>query len=92
MKNMKSEELPDIINKVLTINGSLHDIGQISQPDLHILRKYAKKGFIDKAKAGVYPKLKTCYARKGFDFYAERQDAIKSVTAVYKYEKLNPII
>ena len=51
------------------------DIGQLSEQELRDLKRAVKRGILTKAKGGKYPKLKTVYARPGFDFAAQRAEA-----------------
>ena len=56
---------------------TITDIGQITPEQKKELNWLVSKGVLVKGQGGPYPKLKTVYAIKGFDFKADREAAIK---------------
>lgn len=57
----------------------LVDIGHIDKEDLKELKYAVNINLLDKGKGGGYPVIKTVYAKKGFDFEADR---IKQVNEI----------
>jgi hypothetical protein len=49
------------------------DIGRLTPEEQRELSKAVKAGVLSKGKGGPYPVVKTVYARRGFDFAADRQ-------------------
>lgn len=64
----------------------LCDIGQLDKTTMKLLNKAVKDGILEKGKGGPYPKLKTIYAVKGFDFSADRQNHINMAMFVASAE------
>lgn len=63
----------------MAVSDSVVNIGQLTKEQLKLLNKAVKNGILDKGKGGHFPKLKTVYARKGFDFEKDRKDFIKII-------------
>jgi len=62
--------MPDIITRALL--HTVTDIGQLSAIDVRTLNHAVKKGLLSKGKGGGFPRLKTVYARPGYDFKTAR--------------------
>ncbi len=60
----------------------IHDIGQFKPEEKQALKKAIQKGIISKAKSGVFPALKTVYARPGFDFKQYRRNAMLDLCVI----------
>jgi hypothetical protein len=69
--NENKSKFPEIIQRA--INKTITDIGQLTDEEKKVLENYVKSGVLDKAKGGGFPKLKTVYAIKGFDFNKDRE-------------------
>ena len=68
----------DIMDTILD-NRPVTDLGQFDKKTKRLLDKAAELGAISKGKGGEFPKIKTVYAPKGFDFEAHRKDVITLV-------------
>jgi len=79
------EDLPEIVKRALS--DTIVDIGQLSKKDKNTLNRYVKKGWLDKARGGPFPALKTVYAHPGYDFTGARQEAIDQAHRLLKAEK-----
>jgi hypothetical protein len=55
------------------LDQTVTDIGQLTPEEQRELSKAVKNGVLSKDKGGPYPILKPVYARRGFDFAADRQ-------------------
>jgi hypothetical protein len=71
--------LPEIVKRALL--SQVVDIGQLSADELHTLNEYVKRGWLSKGKGGGFPVMKTCYARPGFDFVADREAQVTELLA-----------
>ena len=74
--------IPDIVKRALL--ETITDIGQLNDTDKKILNKYVTLGYLDKGKGGPFPKVKTVYAHKGFDFNKQREDYINDLFELCK--------
>jgi len=66
--------LPTIVRHALV--STVVSVGQLSAVDLKVLNCYVKQGWLVKGQGGPYPRLKTVYARLGYDFTGERSKAL----------------
>lgn len=66
---------------------TITSIGQLSKEEIRFLEKAVKRGWLEKAKGGEFPALKTVYARPGFDFRKQRADMIKEVMEIARIEE-----
>ena len=80
-----SELIPEIVRHALT--ETVCDIGQLSKSELYTLNKYVKRNWLSKGKGGPFPKLKTVYAHRDFNFEADRERAVAKAMAIHDTEK-----
>jgi len=81
-----STSIPAIVMRAMT--DRVVDIGQLSDQEIKDLNKYVKKGVLIKGKGGPFPKPKTVYAIKGFDFEKNRTEEVEQILS--DIEKLEP--
>lgn len=55
------------------------DLGQFTQHEKRELERAVRSGVLSKGRGGPYPKIKTVYARPGFDFARDRENGIAEV-------------
>jgi hypothetical protein len=62
------------------------DIGQLTPQEKRQLNEAVKRGYLSKGKGGPFSKLKTMYARPGFDFIADRERGVADVMRIAEWE------
>lgn len=66
-----SDPVPEIVRRALV--DTVVDIGQLSVREKRTLKAYVKRGWLDQGQGGPFPKIKTVYAHKDYDFTRHRR-------------------
>ena len=79
-------DIPAIVVRAMT--NTITDIGQFTKEEIKTLNKYVKLGYLSKGKGGCFPVIKTVYACPGFDFVAQRREALEKMLKIAELDKL----
>lgn len=78
--NFMTTPLPEIVTRALT--RTVVNIGQLTETEKRQLNAAAKRGHLSKGIGGPFPKMKTMWARLGFDFVADREREVAEAMAL----------
>lgn len=72
--------LPEIVKWALV--DTVVNIGQLTNTEKRQLNAAVKRGELSKGIGGPFPKMKTMWARPGFDFVADRNREVDEAMAI----------
>ena len=82
---MKSVFTPIVMR---ALEGCISDLG-FSKAERLELKRAVRWGVLSQGTGGPFPILKTCYARPGFDFAADRANEIADMRVWQEMDRLN---